>query len=70
MSNDFTKINLRISREMYNWMKSESNRTGVSMTSYIIMALEAYRRQNEAMDTVESFYKHLQAATEQKGREQ
>ena len=61
MENEFTRINLRVTREMYNWLKSEGSRLGVGMTSYIIMALETYKRQNEAMVTVEDFYKQLQS---------
>lgn len=61
MKNEFTRINLRVTREMYNWLKSEGSRLGVGMTSYIIMALETYKRQNEAMVTVEDFYKQLQS---------
>lgn len=57
---EYVKFNVRFSEELYGWLKAESVRTGVSMTSYVVMALETYKRQNEALVTVEDFYKQLQ----------
>lgn len=60
MEKDFYKFNVRFSAELYNWLKSESERTGVSMTAYVTMSLENYRRQNTAMNTLEELYEQLE----------
>lgn len=59
---EFRKFNSRFSVELYDWLSAESERTGVTMTAYVIMALETYRRQNEAMVTVEELYRQINAA--------
>lgn len=47
---DMVRINTRISREVNDWLDAKSERTGVSKSTLIYLALEQYIQQQRVAD--------------------
>lgn len=46
------RINTRVSPEMMDWMDKRSEETGIPKSTIIMLALEDYRKQHQALDMV------------------
>ena len=47
---DVVRVNTRISRTLNEWLNSRSHKTGLSKSALIMLALENYYQQTEAVD--------------------
>ena len=59
---DVVRVNTRISRTLNEWLNSRSHKTGLSKSALIMLALENYYQQTEAVDQMvkwESIYKEV-----------
>ena len=60
---DVVRVNTRISRTLNEWLNSRSNKTGLSKSALIMLALENYYQQTEAVDQMvkwEAIYKAVE----------
>ena len=48
------RMNIRVSDEIHEWFKVKSDKTGVSMSSLMFLALEAYVVNDKSMKVIES----------------
>ena len=49
---EMIRINTRVSPEMMDWMDKRSEETGIPKSTIIMLALEDYRKQHQALDMV------------------
>lgn len=47
------RVNTRIGQHHSDWLNEESERTGMSKSSIIQLAIDNYMRQNQSMSTLE-----------------
>lgn len=59
------RVNTRISAELNRWLNEESQRTGVSKSTLIHLALTAYMQQERAIGSLEEIIKRLDRIEEQ-----
>ena len=59
---DVVRVNTRISRTLNEWLNSRSHKTGLSKSALIMLALENYYQQTEAVDQMvkwEAIYREV-----------
>lgn len=59
---DVVRVNTRISRTLNEWLNSRSYKTGLSKSALIMLALENYYQQTEAVDQMvkwEAIYREV-----------
>lgn len=44
------RISLKVSEDLYNWIREESENEGMTMNSLIVVALKEYRKSNTVVD--------------------
>lgn len=49
---EMIRVNTRISTDLNNWLDKESSDSGLPKSTLIMLALEDYRKQKQAMDTL------------------
>lgn len=69
---EMVRVNTRISAELNRWLNEESQRTGVSKSTLIHLALTTYMQQQRAIGSLEEIIKRLdriekQAKAEEEG---
>lgn len=52
MTAEMVRVNTRISKELNEWLDAESQRSGVSKSTLVFLALEGYMQQKTAMRQV------------------
>ncbi len=59
---DVVRVNTRISRKLNEWLKRRSHSTGLSKSALIMLALENYYQQTEAVEQMakwEAIYREV-----------
>lgn len=56
---EMVRVNTRISAELNRWLNEESQRTGVSKSTLIHLALTSYMQQKRAIGSLEEVIKRL-----------
>lgn len=52
MAVEMIRINTRVSPEMMEWIEKRTEETGIPKSTIIMLALEEYRKQHQALDMV------------------
>lgn len=63
---DVVRVNTRISKTMNEWLNNRSNKTGLSKSVLIMLALENYYQQIEAVEQMGKWEKIYKAVDELK----
>ncbi|GEK92227.1 hypothetical protein AKA01nite_18490 [Alkalibacterium kapii] len=50
---EMVRVNTRVSADMNSWLDSETEKTGIPKSTQIMIALEQYKTQKEAMKTMQ-----------------
>lgn len=50
---EMIRVNTRVSADMNSWLDSETEKTGIPKSTQIMIALEQYKTQKEAMKTMQ-----------------
>jgi len=61
---EMIRVNTRISKTLNEWLDAQTEETGVSKSTQIMMALENYRREKEVMGRMGEMEKLLQKLQE------
>lgn len=57
---EMVRVNTRISAVLNNWLDEHSNATGIPKSTIVMLAIEQYKQQKEAMDKVDVMSKMLE----------
>lgn len=49
---EMVRVNTRISAVLNDWLDEHSNETGIPKSTIVMLAIEQYKQQKEAIDTV------------------
>lgn len=61
---EMVRVNTRISADMNAWLDSETEKNGIPKSTQILLALENYRREKDAMKAMQSIQEIVAMAKE------
>ncbi|VPJ05721.1 hypothetical protein [Metabacillus idriensis] len=61
---DMQRVNIRLSGDVYQWFKTRSEKTGVSMSALMFLALEDHVRQNTIVSSMPEIMEQLRLQQE------
>ncbi|WP_336883872.1 hypothetical protein [Priestia koreensis] len=67
---EMVRVNTRISKTLNEWLDEQTEETGVSKSTQIMLALENYRREKEVMGRMGEMEKLLQKLQEFSGEKE
>lgn len=60
----YKRFHMRMSHDLYNWYAEESDRLGVSVSAFMIMAMNEYRKQQATMTGLPDMVKMMELMKE------
>lgn len=66
MENELRRVNIKISPEVHEWFKIRSEKTGVSMSSLMFLALETHIQQQTILPHIPEMFKDMLREEEKK----
>lgn len=54
MENEMHRLNVRVNKDLNDWLDAEADETGLSKSTIMMLAAEAYRKDKEAFSLMQS----------------